>query len=103
MRDEWWSLTTAQSLPARCWAVPHSHLSLDGERMSAEINAGGQARPTGNMADAQMEKGHVTKLVHLEDLDDDKIASGDPDPSFFRQRRAGRDDVQYLGRRERRY
>ena len=80
-----------------------SHLSLERERMRAEINAGGQAKAPGSTADAHMETGCIAKLVLLEDLDDYKIASGDPDPSFFRQRRAGRDDVPYVGIRERRY
>jgi len=44
--------------------------------MKAKINAGGQARPPRNQADAQMGKRHVTNLVHQEDLDDTEVTSG---------------------------
>jgi hypothetical protein len=64
---------TTQALPAR---RRHSHLVPEGERTEAEINAGGQAKPPRNQADAQMGKGHVTNLVHQEDLDDTEVTSG---------------------------
>ncbi len=64
---------TTQALPPR---RRYSHLVLEEERMKAKINAGGQARPPRNQADAQMGKRHVTNLVHQEDLDDTEVTSG---------------------------
>ncbi|WP_373058682.1 hypothetical protein [Gemmatimonas sp.] len=71
--------------------------------MRADTDAGEQDTSRGSTADAHMETGRMATLVRPEDLDNYETASGDPDPSFLRQRRAGRDDVPYLGRRERRH